>query len=136
MPLSNDSEIKALLENAKHVAVVGYSTDPTRPSYQIAHRLTDFGYQMSPVNPMAQSTPEQTIYPSLADVPGPIDIVDIFRRSEAVPEVVEEAIRVGAKAIWMQLGIENEAAAQRAEEAGLKVVMNRCIKVEHMRLFR
>jgi predicted CoA-binding protein len=135
MPLTTDSEIKALLENAKHVAVVGYSTDETRPSHQIAHRLVTFGYQMSPINPTAKSTPDLTIYPSLEAAPQPIDIVDIFRRSDAVPEVVEEAIKVGAKAIWMQLGIENEAAAKRAEEAGLKVVMNRCIKVEHLRLF-
>jgi predicted CoA-binding protein len=89
---------------------------------------------MLPVNPTVESTPEQPVYSSLAEVPAPIDIVDIFRRAEAVPEVVEEAIRVGAKAVWMQLGIVNEAAALRAEAAGLKVVMDRCIKVEARRL--
>lgn len=134
MPLTTDAEIKELLENAKTIAVVGYSTDETKPSHDIAHRLMRFGYQVSPVNPTAASTPELTIYPSLAAVPGPVDIVDVFRRADALPGVVEEAIAAGAKAIWMQLGIVNEDAARRAEEAGLKVVMDRCIKVEYYRL--
>ncbi len=134
MPLETDAEIKTLLENARHIAVVGYSTDPARPSHGVAQQLRRFGYQMSPVNPTVKGVPDETIYPTLADVPGPIDIVDIFRRAEAVPEVVEEAIRVGAKAIWMQIGIVNEEAAQRAEAAGLQVVMDRCIKIDYWRL--
>lgn len=136
MPLTSDVEIRALLENAKHIAVVGYSTDTSKPSNEITHALIDFGYQVSPINPTAESTPDFKIYPALAAVPTPpqIDIVDVFRRADALPGVVEEAIKVGAKAIWMQLGIINEEAARRAEEAGLKVVMDRCIKVEHRRL--
>jgi uncharacterized protein len=138
MPLTTDAEIRELLANAKHIAVVGYSTDESKPSNEITHKLIGFGYQVSPVNPTAESTPDFKIYPTLEAVPTPpqIDIVDIFRRAEAVPDVVEDAIKAGAKAIWMQLGIVNEDAARRAEEAGLKVVMDRCIKVDYWRLMR
>jgi hypothetical protein len=136
MPLTSDVEIRALLENAKHIAVVGYSTDESKPSNEITHALIGFGYQVSPINPTAESAPDFKIYPALEAVPTPpqIDIVDVFRRADALPGIVEEAIKVGAKAIWMQLGIVNEEAARRAEEAGLKVVMDRCIKVEYRRL--
>jgi uncharacterized protein len=137
MPLTSQEDIRRLLEQAKTIAVVGYSNKPDRPSYQIAEALKSFGYQVYAVNPTLQSrsTPEQPIYASLADVPVKIDIVDIFRRSDAVAPAVEDAIGVGAKAVWMQLGIVNEEAAARAEAAGLSVVMDRCIKVEHRRLF-
>lgn len=134
MPLTEDRDIKRLLEQAKTVAVVGYSNKPNRPSRDVAEALKQAGYTVYPVNPTLQSTDEERIYAGLADIPVPIDVVDIFRRPEDVPEVVEAAIAVGAKAVWMQLGIVNEAAARRAEEAGLTVVMDRCMKVERRRL--
>lgn len=136
MPLTSDAEIKALLQNAKHIAVVGYSTDASKPSNEVTQALIGFGYQVSPVNPTAESTPDLKIYPALEAVPTTpqIDIVDVFRRADALPGVVEEAIKAGAKAIWMQEGIINEDAARRAEEAGLKVVMDHCMKKEHRRL--
>ncbi len=134
MPLTEDRDIKRLLEQAKTVAVVGYSNKPNRPSRDVAEALKQAGYTVYPVNPTLQSTDEERIYAGLADIPAPIDVVDIFRRPEDVPEVVEAAIAVGAKAIWMQLGIVNEAAARRAEEAGLTVVMDRCMKIERRRL--
>lgn len=137
MPLTTDAELKELLENAKHIAVVGYSADTSKPSNEVTQALIGFDYQVSPINPTAESTPELKIYPSLEAVPTPpqIDIVDVFRRADALPGIVEEAIKAGAKAVWMQEGIINEDAARRAEEAGLKVVMDRCIKKEHKRLF-
>src|SRR5262249_39406829 len=129
-------EIRDLLKQARTVAVIGYSDKPDRPSYDITQALIRYGYDVYPVNPTLPSTPEQRVYPDLAHIPVKIDIVDIFRHAEAVPEVVDEAIKVGAKAVWMQLDIVNEAAARTAEAAGLKVVMDRCIKVEHRRLIK
>ncbi len=134
MPLTTDSEIKQLLQGAKTIAVVGYSNKPDRPSYEVAQALKHMGFEVYPVNPTLQSTPEQPVYAKLSDIPVKIDVVDVFRRAEDVPEVVEAAIAAGAKALWMQLGIVNEAAAQRAESAGLRVVMNHCMKVEGHRL--
>lgn len=134
MPLATDAELRDLLKNARHIAVVGYSDDPSRPSYGVTHTIRSYGYDISPVNPNIKSSNDFAVYPTLADVPRPIDIVDVFRRAEALPGVVEEAIAVGAKAIWMQLGIVNEEAAKRAEAAGLQVVMDRCIKVDYARL--
>src|SRR4051812_6438929 len=133
MPLTQDAEIRRVLEEAKTIAVVGYSTRPMRPSHEIAHMLKAVGYDVYLVNPTVASTSEEVIYPQLADVPVPIDIVDVFRRADAVPDVVEAAIAAKAKLVWMQLGIINEAAAQRAEEAGLKVIMDRCIKIDYWR---
>jgi uncharacterized protein len=134
MPLTSDSEIRQLLEQAQTIAVVGYSNSPYRPSNSIARRLQAYGYNVYPVNPTMQSTPDRPIYARLTDIPATIDIVDIFRRSEFVPDVVEAAIAAKAKAVWMQLGIANDEAARRAEEAGLKVVMDRCITSEYSRL--
>ncbi len=134
MPLTKPEDIKHLLEATKTVAVVGYSDKPDRPSNEITLALIKAGYDVYPVNPILESTDELRIYPSLADIPVRLDVVDIFRKSDAVPEVVEEAIAVGAKAVWMQLGIINDEAARRAEEAGLQVVMDHCIKVENRRL--
>jgi uncharacterized protein len=136
MVLQRDNEIRGLLERTKTIAVVGYSPKPDRPSHGVAKAMMRFGYDVYLVNPTAKSTDEERIYATLAEVPVPIDIVDIFRRAEYIPEVVEEAIKVGAKAIWMQQGIVNEEAAARAESAGLKVVMDRCIKVDHAVLMR
>src|SRR5437762_1071478 len=134
MPLTSDSELRQVLEQARTVAVVGFSQKPWRPSAGVARALQSFGLEVYAVNPTQQSTPERRIYTSLSEIPVPIDIVDIFRRPEFVPDVIEAAIAVHAKVIWMQLGIVNEEAARRAEEAGLKVVMNRCLKIDYARL--
>ncbi len=134
MPLTTDSEIRQVLEEAKTIAVVGYSKHPWRPSTAVARAMKSFGYQIYPVNPTQVSTSPEVIFARLADIPVPIDIVNVFRRAEFVPEVVEAAIAVRAKVVWMQLGIVNREAARRAEEAGLKVVMDRCIKIDFARL--
>jgi predicted CoA-binding protein len=136
MPVTRDEDIRRILEQSKTIAVVGYSNKPHRASNEVAHALERFGYEIYPVNPTLVSTPERRIYASLAEVPVPIDIVDVFRRAEDVPPVVDAAIAAKAKVVWMQLRIVNEEAARRAEEAGLTVVMDRCLKVDHMLLMR
>jgi hypothetical protein len=130
----NDQAITTLLEHTRTIAVVGYSDNPSKPSHSVAHALRRAGYEVYFVNPTLESNDERDIYASVADIPAQIDIVDIFRRPEFVLPVVEDAISAGAKAVWMQLGIVNEEAALRAESVGLKVVMNRCLIVEHRRL--
>ena len=136
MPLTADEDIRALLTNARTIAMVGASDRPDRPSYGVMKRLQDHGYRVISVNP--QITGEhihgEFVFRELGQLGDPIDIVDIFRRSDAVEPIVEEAIAIGAKAIWMQLGVVNEAAAARAEAAGLKVVMDRCPAIEIPRL--
>jgi predicted CoA-binding protein len=131
----NDAAIAELLTNARTIAMVGASDRPDRPSYGVMKFLQGHGYRVLPVNP--QITGEhihgEFVWRELAQIGEPIDIVDIFRRPEAAGEAVDQAIFAGAKAVWMQLGIVNEDAARRAEEAGLKVVMDRCIKIEVMR---
>ncbi len=134
--LYNVNAMRELLADARVIAVVGHSDRPYRTSYRIAQYLRQVGYTVYPVNPTVEQIDGNPSYPSLMDVPEPIDIVNVFRRSEYLPEIVEDAIRVGAKAIWAQLGVYDEAAQQRALEAGLNVVMNACIKVEHARLLR
>jgi hypothetical protein len=123
-----------LLRNAKTIAVVGLSSRRSRPSYGVSEYMQSRGYRIIPVNPKETQVLGEKCYPDLDSVPEPIDIVDIFRRSEFVPEIVEAAIRKGAKTIWMQEGVIHEAAARRAEEAGLKVFMDRCILKDHRRL--
>lgn len=132
-PKSNatSDEIKKILVESKNVAVVGLSRKPDRPSFDIALYLKSQGYNVTGVNPGIPDFLGEPVYKSLKDIPGPVDIVDIFRPAEAVPEIVEEAIQKKAKVIWMQSGIVNNAAADRARAAGLQVVMNKCIKVEH-----
>ncbi|MDK2769652.1 MAG: CoA-binding protein [Sphingomonas sp.] len=136
MPLTNDADIKALLEGARTIALVGASDRPDRPSYRVMAMLQDHGYRVIPVNP--QITGEhlhgEFVFRELAQIGEPIDIVDIFRRPIAAGEAVDEAIAVGAKAVWMQLGVINEDAAARAEVAGLMVVMDRCPAIEIPRL--
>lgn len=136
MPLTNDADIKALLEGARTIALVGASDRPDRPSYRVMAMLQDHGYRVIPVNP--QITGEhlhgEFVFRELAQIGEPIDIVDIFRRPMAAGEAVDEAIAVGAKAVWMQLGVINEDAAARAEAAGLQVVMDRCPAIEIPRL--
>ena len=115
----------------KRIAVVGLSSDPSRPSYDVARYLQRQGYTIIPVNPKETEVLGEKSYPTLSDIPEPPDVVDIFRRPEYVGEIVDEAIRVGAKAVWLQLGVINEEAARKAREAGLLVVMDRCMKIEH-----
>jgi predicted CoA-binding protein len=128
--------LRELLQTARVIAVVGLSGNKRRPSYGVSDYLRRAGYWIVPINPNETEVLGEKAYPSLDQVPGEIDIVDIFRRSEFVPEIVEAAIRVRAKAIWMQEGVVNEEAAAMARAAGLVVVMDRCILKEHQRLAR
>ena len=136
MPLTSDDEIRELLTEARTVAVFGCSDRPDRPSYGVAAFLQRHGYRMLPVNPQitGEHIHQEFVWRDLSQIGVPIDIVDIFRRPIAAAEAVDQAIAVGAKAVWMQLGIVNEEAAAKAEAAGLKVVMDRCTKIEIMRL--
>ena len=124
--------VAEILQTAKVIAVVGLSSRKFRPSYGVAEYLQRAGYQIIPVNPNETEVLSEKCYPRLEDVPVPVDIVDIFRRSEFVPEIVESAIRVGAKAVWMQEGVIHAEAAERARQAGLVVVMDACILKKHM----
>jgi len=135
MPIVNadDEEIEWLLKEAKVIAVVGVSRDPTKDSHIVAQYLSQH-YRTYFVNPHADEIAGQKAYASLKELPEVPDIVDIFRAPSKVPPIVEEAIEVGAKAVWMQVGIVNNEAAQKAKEAGLTVIQNRCIMVEHKRL--
>lgn len=128
--------MRVLLENAKVIAVVGHSDKPYRTSYRIAQYLRSAGYTVYPVNPTVSLIDGQPSYPALADVPESIDIVNVFRRSEYLPGVVDEAIDAGAKAIWAQLGVYDAGAKQQALAAGLDVAMDVCIKIEHSLLLR
>ena len=136
MPLTRDEDIKALLEGARTIAVVGASERPDRPSYRVMRTLQEHGYRVIPVNPQitGEHVHGEFIFRELAQLGDPIDIVDIFRRSDAAGEAVDQAIAVGAKAVWMQLGVIDEAAAARAEAAGLRVVMDRCPAIDIPRL--
>jgi len=129
-----DAEMKRLLEQTQSIAVVGLSSRPERPSHGVARYLIAQGYRVIPVNPTVDEVLGLKSYPDLKAIPEPVDVVDIFRRSEHVPPIVEQAIEIGARAVWMQLGVVHEEAAARAEAAGLIVVMDRCIAVEHRRL--
>ena len=120
-----------ILTKYKRIAVVGLSSDATRPSYGVTEYMQSSGYQIVPVNPNETDVLGEPSYTRLEDVPQKIEIVDIFRRAEEVPPVVDAAIQIGAKVIWMQLGIANEAAAEKARAAGLTVVMDACILMEH-----
>jgi predicted CoA-binding protein len=132
----DDLYLRRILRETRTIAMVGASANWNRPSYFAMKYLIDRGYKVIPVNPAAagQEILGQKVYGSLADLPQKADMVDIFRNSEAAGPITDEAIRHGAKVVWMQLGVVNDAAAKRAEDAGLKVVMNRCPKIEHSRL--
>jgi hypothetical protein len=130
-----NDEIKEILTSYKTIAIVGVSNKPDRDSYIVAEYLLNHGYKIIPVNPNIESLFGLKAYPDLLSVPDEIEIVDIFRRPELVEEIVDQAIQKKAKVVWMQLGVINEKAAQKALKAGLKVVMNKCIKVEHMYRF-
>jgi predicted CoA-binding protein len=136
MPLTSDAEIAALLRETRTIAMVGASDRPTRPSYGVMKFLVDRGYRVLPVNPQitGEHVHGEYVWRELAQIGEPIDMVDIFRRPEAAGDAVDQAIAVGAKSVWMQIGVINEAAAARAEAAGLKVVMDRCPAIEIPRL--
>jgi predicted CoA-binding protein len=127
-------ELARLLADARTIAVVGLSDKPSRPSHGVASYLQEAGYRVIPVNPNISETLGERAYPSLRDVPVPVDIVDIFRRSEFVPQVIDDAIAVRARAVWMQVGVIHEEAAVRARAAGLLVIMNLCLATTHVRL--
>ncbi len=135
MTINDNEGLRQLLEDAKVIAVVGHSDKPSRTSYRIAQYLRAAGYKVYPVNPTVDEIDGERSYASLEAIPEAIDIVDVFRRSEHLEGVVEEADKVGAKAVWGQLGVRDEQAAAKAEAAGLDMVMDRCIKVDHARLF-
>jgi predicted CoA-binding protein len=130
--------LRGILERARTIAVFGASPEPWRPSFGIMRYLQRVGYRVIPVNPTAlgESAHGERFYGALQEVPEPVDLVNVFRRPEAVGEAVDQAIAVKAPMLWMQLGIRNDEAAARAEAAGIQVVMNRCISVEHSRLMR
>lgn len=124
-----------ILQQSRTVAMVGLSANPFRPSHFVAIYLLSEGYNVVPVNPREQEILGRRCYPSLKEVPEPVDVVDIFRDPKAVPPLVDDAIAIGAKVVWMQLGVINDEAAARAREAGLEVVMDACMKIEHARFF-
>jgi predicted CoA-binding protein len=130
----NDLE-KELLKSARIIAVVGLSPSPDRPSHRVSSYMQAHGYKIIPVNPAITEALGEKAYPTLKDIPEKVDIVNVFRRSEDIPPIVEEAIAIKAGALWMQEGIINEAAARKAEVAGLKVIMDRCIMVSHSNLY-
>jgi predicted CoA-binding protein len=136
MPLTRDEDIAELLTNARTIAVVGASDRPDRPSYGVMRILQGHGYRVFPVNPLitGEHVHGEYVWRELAQIGEPIDIVDIFRRPDAAGEAVDQAIFIGAKAVWMQIGVITEEAAARAEAAGLKVVMDRCPAIEIRRL--
>ena len=124
-----------ILKTYRRIGMVGLSSNPYRPSHFAAMYLLAEGYEVIPVNPREKQVLGRESFPSLAAIPGGVEVVDIFRESAAVPPIVEEAIAIGAKVVWMQLGVIHEGAAQRARDAGLEVVMDRCMKIEHARFF-
>ena len=136
MSLTQTDEIKQLLERSKTIAVVGLSSSPLRPSYGVSAYMQTHGYRIIPVNPQINGALGEKAYPSLRDVPGTIDIANIFRRPEFVDEIVDQAIELKIPAVWMQEDVVNERAANKAREAGIFVVMDRCILKEHQLRFR
>ncbi|MBD2615490.1 MAG: CoA-binding protein [Nostoc sp. ZfuVER08] len=130
----DDNALRGVLSQAKTIAVIGHSDKPERISYQIAQFLRQVGYIVYPVNPLVTEIDGQPSYTALHEIPYPVDIVNAFRRSEYLPEIVDEAIAVKAKTVWAQLGISHQPSAQKALNAGLNVVMDACIKIEYLRL--
>jgi hypothetical protein len=130
----DDNVMRDVLTNAKVIAVVGHSDKPERTSYRIAQFLQEIGYNVYPVNPLVNEIDGQPSYSSLKDVPEPVDIVNVFRRSEYLSAIVDEAIAVNARTVWAQLGVYDQQSAQKALDAGLNIVMDACIKVEYLRL--
>jgi len=137
-PEYSDAKIRGILQRVRTIAMVGASANPARPSFGVMRYLQGKGYRVIPVNPglAGRDLQGERVYAALRDIPGPVDMVDIFRATDAVPGIVEEAIAIGAKVVWMQLGVRHDAAAARAEAAGLEVIMNRCPAIEIERLGR
>jgi predicted CoA-binding protein len=127
--------LRRILKTYKRVAMVGLSADWWRPSFFAAKYLLEHGFEVIPVNPKYEEILGQKCYPDLKSIPTPVDVVDLFQKAERVPIFVDDAITIGAKVVWMQLGIINEEAAQKARDAGLEVVMDRCMKIEYARIF-
>lgn len=132
--MNSDREMKAILQSAKTIASVGVSGNPEKESYEVVAYLKEQGYRIIPVNPTATEILGEKAYPNLESVPEKIDVVQVFRKPEDVPPVVDDSIKVGAKVVWMQVGIVNEEAAQKARDAGLQVVMDACMRMTHRRL--
>ena len=133
MSYEEQQTIEKILRTAKVIATVGFSSDPEKPAHKVPSYLQEQGYRVIPVNPRMEEAIGEKAYGSIADVPDAIDVVQIFRPSDEVGPIVDEAISAGAKAVWMQIGITDDAAADRARAAGLDVVMNQCMKVQHTR---
>jgi predicted CoA-binding protein len=133
--MDNIQTLRRILKDNHVIAMVGLSANWYRPSYFAAKYMLDHGYRVIPVNPSYQEVLGQKCYLELRDIPGKVDIVDCFRKSEEIMPLAEGAIAIGAKVLWMQLGVVNEAAAEKARRAGLEVVMDRCVKIEYARLF-
>jgi uncharacterized protein len=131
----HDDQLRQLLSDVNVIAVVGLSDNPARPSYGVARYLQQQGYRIIPINPTVREVLGEKAYADLLSVPIAVDLVDLFRRSELVGPHVDEAIQKQARAVWMQLGVRDDTAAQRAKLAGVQVVMDRCLAVEHRRLF-
>ena len=133
--MTDIKDLRRILNDYKRVAMVGLSDDWSRPSNFAAKYLLDHGFEVIPVNPKYPEILGQKCYADLRDIPTPVDVVDLFQRVERIPPFVDQAIEIGAKVVWLQLGIIHEEAAQKARDAGLKVVMDRCMKIEYARLF-
>ena len=133
--MTDIKDLRRILNDYKRVAIVGLSADWSRPSNFAAKYLIDHGFEVIPVNPKYDEILGQKCYTDLASIPTPVDIVDLFQRVDRIPPFVDQAIEIGAKVVWMQLGIIHEEAAQKARDAGLEVVMDRCMKIEYARLF-
>ena len=129
------ASLRRILATSKTIAIVGLSADWFRPSYFAAKYMQEHGYRVIPVNPKYQEILGEKCYRSLCDIPDPVDIVDVFRKTADVMPIAEDAIRIRAKVLWQQLGVRNEEAAAKARAAGLETVMDRCVKIEHGRLF-
>jgi predicted CoA-binding protein len=130
----HDDEVALLLKNARTIAIVGLSDTPTRDSHSVALYMMEKGYRIIPVNPNCPEILGEKSYPDLLSIPDKVDIVDIFRKTDFIPEIVDEAIKIKASAIWMQLDLYHEQAARKAREAGLTVIQSKCIKIEHAML--
>lgn len=127
--------LRRILKGCRTIAVVGLSNEWHRPSYFAAKYMQQHGYRVIPVNPRYTEVLGEPCYPSLADIPGKVDLVDVFRRTEDVPQIAQQAVQIGAQCLWQQIGVMNLEADALAREAGLDSVMNRCVKIEHARLF-
>ena len=133
--MSTIAQLRTILKNSHTIAIVGLSADWWRPSYFAAKYMQEHGYRIIPVNPKYTEVLGEKCYPNLESIPEAVDIVDVFRKSEDCAPIAKQAVAIGAKTLWLQLGVENVEAQQIAEEAGLAVVMNRCVKIEYARLF-